>query len=169
MLKLSPPWNTYQKKVKALFERDPAIAVGDVYEVDDDVVTYAFDVLVSDPEKFKALYLTLPKVVEFGNVKLAIILHNVDDPDGKERAELYKAIFKDNPIVKDIREVKDPAGAQYCFIRFEPEVIQFFNDDTSDFNRNWSGLAQDIAREVFDSDFCGVLFCTADKRENEGS
>ena len=32
---------------------------------------------------------------------------------------------------------------------FKPQVVQFFDDDISDFNGNWSGLAQDIAREVF--------------------
>ena len=32
---LEAPWNTYQKKVKALFDPDPDIIVGDVYKMDE--------------------------------------------------------------------------------------------------------------------------------------
>ena len=46
-------------------------------------------------------------------------------------------------------------------VRFKPRVVQFFDDDISDFNGNWSGLAQDIAREVFGAEMRGVHFCTA--------
>ena len=35
----------------------------------------------------------------------------------------------------------------------------------SDFNGNWSGLAQDIAREVFTNDSSGIHFCTAGVNE----
>ena len=33
-LNLSAPWVIYQHKVKALFERDPDITVGDIYQPD---------------------------------------------------------------------------------------------------------------------------------------
>ena len=46
-------------------------------------------------------------------------------------------------------------------VRFKPRVVQFFDDDISDFNGNWSGLAQDIAREVFGDGLRSVHFCTA--------
>ena len=167
-MKLAAPWTTYQRKVKALFERDPNVAVGEIYEVSDGDTSLAFDVLVSDPEKYKALDRVMPKVIEFGNVKVGIVLRDMDNPDADEKIELFKAAFKDNPIVKDIRDVEDQAGARHCFIRFVPEVVQFFNDDISDFDGNWSGLAQDIAREVFWGDFCGVHFCTANVKENGG-
>ena len=45
--------------------------------------------------------------------------------------------------------------------------MQFFDDDISDFNGNWSGLAQDIAREIFGSEMCGVHFCTAPVEDDE--
>ena len=45
------------------------------------------------------------------------------------------------------------------FVCFKPQVVQFF--DISDFNGNWSGLAQDIAREIFGDEMRGVHFCTA--------
>lgn len=69
--------------------------------------------------------------------------------------------------MKDIRTVEDSAGITHGFVRFQPEVIQFFQNDISDYNGNWSGLAQDIAKEVFVNQ--NVHFCTADLRENENS
>ena len=61
--------------------------------------------------------------------------------------------------------VEDFTGTRHGFVRFRPEVVQFFHDDISDYNGNWSGLAQDIAGEIFDQELLGIHFCTADKRE----
>ena len=44
-------------------------------------------------------------------------------------------------------------------------ISQFFDDNLADYHGNWSGLAQDIAEDVFDNDFRGVYFCTADLKE----
>ena len=167
-LKLEAPWYTYQKKVKALFERDPSIRVGDIYQPKDSTANYVFDIEVKDHEKFLALDRVFPKMKRFGNISLCIILYDEENANGMdEGVSLYEAIFRGNPILKDIQSVVDQAGVQHGFVRFQPEVIQFFNDDLTDFNGNWSGLAQDIAREVFEDDYRGVNFCTADLRENE--
>ena len=166
MLKLEAPWYTYQKKVKALFGLDEDIDVGEVYNSDN--CDYAFDIEVKDSDKFVALDRVLPKSVNFGNVELGIRLINTEDVSGTETAvELYQTIFKNNPILKDIRTVEDKTGGIHGFVRFQPEVIQFFHDDISDYNGNWSGLAQDIAKEVFANR--NVHFCTADLRENGNS
>ena len=81
----------------------------------------------------------------------------------------YETIFRGNPIVKDIRLGTDHTGTAHGFIRFQPEVIQFFDDDLYDYNGNWSGLAQDIAREVFKDEKRGIHFCTAALDEADDS
>ena len=63
--------------------------------------------------------------------------------------------------MKDVRLAGDRTGTKHGFVRFQPEVIQFFDDDIYDYNGNWSGLAQDIAREVFCDEVRGIHFCTA--------
>ena len=161
-MKLSAPWYTYQKKVKALFALDPEIEVGDVHA--DEEEGYSFEITVHNAAKYIALDRVMPKAVTFGKVTLKIDVNNVDDSSTVTAIELYKTIFKGNRIVKDIKDVKDFTGTVHGYIRFYPEVIQFFNDDISDFNGLWSGLAQDIAREVFTNQ--NVHFCTADLREN---
>ena len=71
-LRLEAPWNTYQKKVKALFERDPDITVGGICESEDDRTNYVFGIEVRDHDKFLALDRVLPKTRTFGNVTLGI-------------------------------------------------------------------------------------------------
>jgi len=161
-LKLEAPWNTFRKKVNALFEHDPDITVGEICESENGKTNYAFDIEVRSHEKFVALDRVLPKVKQFGNVSVGITLYDEENTAGDgNRVDLYRTIFQGNPVVKDIKEAVDFAGTPHGFIRFKPEVLQFFDDDTSDFNGNWSGLAQDIAREIFESECAGIHFCTA--------
>lgn len=166
---LEAPWNTYQKKVKALFDLDPDIAVGEIYSTDSDRADYAFDIEIMNHEKFLALDRVMPKVKVFGNVTLGIFLFDEENANAFEDAvDTYKTIFQGNPNVKDIKDVVDRAGVRHGFVRFKPEVIQFFHDDISDYNGNWSGLAQDIAREIFEDEYRGIHFCTASLKETEG-
>ena len=165
-LKLEAPWYTYQKKVKALFERDPEIKVGDIILPEDGRADYLFDIEVRNHEKFLALDRVFPKCVQFGNITLAINLHDEENDAGADDVlALYETIFKGNSIVKDVRTAMDHMGTKHGFIRFQPEVIQFFDDDIYDYEGNWTGLAQDIAREVFANETRGIHFCTASVKE----
>ena len=164
---LEAPWYTFRKKVNALFEQDPDITVGEIIESEDGKVNFLFDIEVRNHEKFLALDRVFPKVKAFGNVTLGIVLYDEENANGADdRVELYRTIFDGNPIVKDVREAMDHTGTRHGFVRFQPEVVQFFDDDISDFNGNWSGLAQDIAREVFEDEMAGIHFCTAAKNED---
>lgn len=159
------PWYTYRNKLAALFREDPDIIVGDVVNSADGDGSVCVPVSVSNHEKYIALDRAMAKAKDFGNIHLTVLLIDATRDNGSDNAELYDTIFRGNPLLKDVREVTDPAGAIHGYVRFEPTVVQFFNDDISDYNGNWSGLAQDIAREVFDSS-AGIHFCTADVREN---
>ena len=163
---IEAPWYTFQKKVQALFERDADIIVGEITEQEDGRTDYVFCIEVSNHEKFLALDRLLPKVKTFGNVTLGILLFDEENNAGEDdRVALYRTIFKGNPIVKDVKDVTDFTGTRHGFVRFQPEVIQFFDDNISDYSGNWSGLAQDIAAEVFDCELAGIHFCTVDKHE----
>lgn len=158
-LKLAAPWVTFNKKMKALFDGDKDIVVGDIYE--SAATDYAFDIEVKSHKKFEALNRVLPKYREFGNVTLAIILYDEGSTlEVEDFQELFKAVFDGNENVQDIQKRADQTGTEFMFVRFKPKVIQFYNDDTSDFNGLWSGLAMDIAKDAFDQ-YDGVSFCTA--------
>ena len=166
--KIEAPWYEFNKKVKALFDRDPDITVGDLVEADDGRTNYVFDIEVRNHKKFIALDRALPKTKTFGNITVGIIVYDEENLSAFEDAvETYKTIFEGNPIVKDIKDVTDFAGTRHGFVRFKPEVIQFFHDDISDYDGRWSGLAQDIAKEVFEGEYRGIHFCTAGVDEPE--
>lgn len=157
---ISSPWYTFGRKVKALFGGDPDYRIGEVRECGDAGADYELDFEVRNHEKFAALERILPKTKTFGNVKLRINLF--DEENGAEdRIDLIRKIFDGNPAVSHIAASCDAADVLHGYVLFKPEVMQFFNDDLSDFNGNWSGLAQDIAREIFD-DLPGIHFCTAE-------
>lgn len=163
-LNMEAPWYSYQKKIAALFEHDRDIIVGPV-EMNKATETYEMGIEVRNHQKFIALDTLLRKEVSFGNVKLVITLYDEENATNSVNTMmLYNTLFSDNPLVRDIIVNKDFTNTDHEFIRFEPEVIQFFNDDISDYNGNWSGLAQDIAKEIFYSPSeSRIHFCTAPK------
>ena len=166
MARLEAPWYTFRKKLNALFEFDPQVTVGDVRESDIEGVDYILEIEVTNHDKCAALDRALRYEKHFGNVVLRIKLIDKEGESENQDVNLYRTIFSGNPIVKDIRQLTDFAGVVHSYVRFQPEVVQFFDDDISDYNGNWTGLAKDIADSVFEKDHHGVNFCTADLREN---
>ena len=165
------PWETYRKKLIALFEQDEDIFIDEIEECDDmdAVADYTLDIKVYRPCKYLALDRVLKKTVKFGNETMVIKLDNVlNSSNEDERIEVLKKVFEGNRIVKDFKDVVDQTGTHHSYVRFQPEVCQFYDDNLADYNGNWTGLAQDIAYEVFDLPYgAGLYFCTADKREDE--
>lgn len=150
--RISPPWVTYAKKVQALFAEDQDVIV----EYDNDSRTLTL--LVEGQDKASAIERLIPKEAEFGNVKLAITVKPSNDDS--LQATVRKA-FAGNPAVSSIETVSGdvPLFGSRTYVLFKPEVVQFFDDDMSDYNGLHSTLYQDIAREVFDYD-ASVSFCT---------
>lgn len=167
--KLEAPWNTYQKKIAALFAKDDEISVGDVVPVEDGDVNYALVITVDDFEKYVALDRLLPDVMTFGNVTLGVIVRGAPGIEENDVCRLYRILFENNKSVHDILEASDQFGGVHNFIRFKPEVLQFPDDNTSSYNGLWSGLAEDIAKELFWSEHRGIHFCTAPVEEFEHS
>lgn len=159
-LAIEAPWMTFHKKVKALFENDPDIHVGDMYDAEK--TNYAFDIEVKKHDKFIALDRLLTGVKTFGNVTVGIVLYDEENAEN-DVLGLFKTLFDGNHIMDSIQTRVDQTGTPWNYILFKPEVIQFYDDDMTDYNGNWSGLAEDIAREVFENNDMGIFFCTAAK------
>ena len=171
-LNLQSPWVTYYNKIRALFDGDEEVSITDISPAEENTagldVDYEFAIVVfSNKDKFIAMTQLLPRVVEFGNVKLGIEICMSGEGDGhSERIKQYQALFSGNHHVKDIKDVVDQAGVHHGFVRFNPDVIQFYNDDISDYSGNWTGLLHNIAKEIFTEEYRGVNFCIADVEEN---
>ena len=166
-LKIEAPWYTFQKKVKALFEGDNDIIVGDIYDMDEDSqFDFAFDIEVTKHEKAEILQKLMPTVRTFGNIVLGIYIYDEENLNSNDKLmNMYEKLFEGNPIVKDFKVAVDQAQVAHGYVRFKPEVVQFFDDDLTDYSGNWTGLAEDIARELFIGTNGEVNFCTAGKNE----
>ncbi len=152
-MKLSPPWVTYANKIEALFKGDDDI------NIKFDEQNYDLKIFVADAEKAEALAKLLPLQKQFGNVivKIAVV---PPDNEAAEPIEVFRKAFKNNPNVSDIVTEATPFGYNLNFVVFKKEVIQFFNDDTSDLYGVLSTLNENIAREVFGESYDTVYFCT---------
>lgn len=159
---LDSPWETFKKMVWALFEKDPEIVVNELVEGDDDS-NYVLNIEVKNHAKFEALDRVIPQYKVFGNVVLKIVLFDEENAGINPGIQLYETIFKGNPILEDVKNLVDVVGVSHGYVRFKPEVVQFFDDNLADYSGNWSGLAEDIARELFENDSTGMYFCTAAK------
>lgn len=173
-LKLSPPWVLYYKKLTALFDEDKTIRI--IFDEDNmEIKIYTYL-----EKKSKALSFLLPNNVSFGDVdlKITVVPVNMEDDNPTFNTTIKKFNTEDittcqaaitilfepdtvigNQHVKNTKLVLNPYG-EFLYVIFKKEVIQYYEDNISDFYGNKSTLCEDIAREVF-KDIEGVFFCTS--------
>jgi hypothetical protein len=160
LTRLSPPWYTYHRKVQALFGGDPQVMVKDLAEVQGG---YEYMILVNNTEKASAIKTLLKNPVSIGSVNVHAAILGPDENDIKETdvidLELCEKAFSGNPIFKET-VIRSYAMYEFGYCVFKKQVVQFWNDDLSDYYGNYSGLAADIAKEILNP--CeGVMYCTA--------
>lgn len=154
-IKLSPPWITYFHKVQALFEKDNSVMV----DFDED--NCHLNIIVEeDIEKGEAIQKLFPSEIVFGNNVMKINIVTIQEPKQIPTAQIFANAFKNNPIVEDIISASDILRDDQTYIMFQNKVVQFFNDNISDYNGVCSTLYQDIAEDVF-KDFTDVHYCTS--------
>lgn len=155
--KLSPPWYTFAKELAMLFQYDDEVEVADRIDIDQTIV-----VEVNAPEdKFEALRLLIPDKKTFGNVIVNIEVQHVRDKMVPLPEDVFKVAFRNNPVATVVNRQASEITPSQTFVMFKKEVVQFFNDDISDYHGNKSTLYEDIARDVFPN--AGVYFCTDNK------
>lgn len=150
-LKLQSPWVSYARKINALFEKDPEVAV------DWNDATMELKLYVDSQEKAEALDKLLKHEIEFGNVKMTVTVIPANIVD-RTMMNLFETAFKGNPAVSYTKSI-DAMGFSSGYIVFKPEVVQYFNDDLTDINGLASTLYEDLANDVFE-EHAGVNFCT---------
>ena len=141
---LSSPWMTYYKKLVALFGDDPELDV----LWDDDTKTVTIESV--NTFKIMALEKLLNPTVVFGNITVTVKCL-VKNGAEESLSAVFKTAFAGNPHFSQVIDAKVVAMNE-TFVLFQPEVIQFFNDDTTDYYSNWNGLSEDIMRDIIKKD-----------------
>ena len=164
LVRLSPPWHTYQRKVFALFGRDPEVLVRDLVEVDE--CNYTLIIISSNQVKAEAISALLGRTVKISGVTITIRIFGpdsfceVEPPKQIRDAQLLEDAFQGNPIFDRIA-AHSFHNIQIVYCIFKKEVLQFWNDDLSSFYGVHSTLAEILAYEILKN--VKVQFCTSIK------
>ena len=159
-LNLSAPWVDYYDQVSALLGSDPLISVF----LDEEL--YKLKIYVDDEIKASALDELLPNEKQWGEITLTIEVI----PSNKEKVgltfahqgeftdeELFAYVFAGNPLFKKNIHLEFPFDITY--VVFKKQIVQYYNDNLSDPHGITSTLAQNIAKEIFETP-AGVFYCT---------
>ena len=151
-LNMVSPWAEYLNQLEAFFKEDDDVRV----EYDNEAMV--IKIYVDGAAKAEALSKLLPTSKKFGNVEIKVNIIPANPLD-TSRIGLFKKAFEGNRAVADIETISDISSNDFNFIIFKPEVVQYYNDDLSDFNGICSTLYQDLAKELF-GETEGCYFCT---------
>lgn len=162
---LTPYWYTYRNQLAALFESDDEIAVYDLVK-GEDKGQYILKIETSSEAKFKVLKKVIKPEVHFGNIYVTAEISYKDDTDDHIfTANDFNILFKGNSLFNRV-ELAEVMGGQQSFVIFEPQIIQFYNDDIGDYCGNYNETVENTAKAVLNKPR-GTFFCTQSFEEIE--
>lgn len=149
---ISPPQYTLWRKLAYSFGTDPEISVRDPYEKNN--ITF-IKVVVQDPNRASAVAGVLIPEYNFGGILVRVKVidsegnlvepPDVGQPGFSVRQMIETALFA-NPYFYEVIPCRAPNQPnQVLTAVFYPKVIQFWNDDLSDY----FGYAHFVAEDVF--------------------
>lgn len=167
-LKILPPWTIVMRKFEALFDGDPQIACNCDFSGAHPAIVLA----CNNGDKVAALQQILPEEVDFGNVKLQVMVDGI--PSNRaftSKVELFDTAFKGNPAyaysICPAEEGYQWIGTTY--VVFKNCVVQFAADNLNDCHGIISTLYQNIADELLTGPATeGVFYNTDVERANLG-
>lgn len=155
-LGLQSPWVTLYNKIYFMFNNDEDLDISNLIESDGN---YSMTIASNNTTKLKAIEKILKHEFPMGNITFKInFVYGENESDNITISDIKNA-FNGNTVISTIKTAMTPAQDELTFVLFNREVVQFYNDDISDFYGNYNGLAEDIAREIFNTQF-DINYCT---------
>ena len=153
-VKLSPPPYTYFNFLKHSIGNDPCLEVLEMQEKAEG--NFLIQIEVEGITKARALAAILELHQSISNWNIYIeILHNgrvvkpqKDYETMEDFVEMFENALSTNRYFEFATYVRTFSGFPIVFLIFKKDVIQFFNDDISDFYNNFNGVVADVFREV---------------------
>lgn len=162
---LSPPWWTYFHLIKNTIGADKNLEIPLMYE-DGDI--YRIDVFSSKLDRAKALagIISRDKVIGNITVRVRVFLKGettpIDPPDLPEGAdplaftqEMIETALGKNPLFVTTHT---PPWLVNLFVEFKNDIVQFWNDDISDYYCNAKFIADDAFMEVMNHEYYDAVF-----------
>lgn len=153
-VKLSPPWYTFWNKVKATIGKDPSVTVG---QLQTGSTPYVIPITTANAAKAQALANILKPFIHIGSLVINV---QVSVPNGQplkpqtpanpqQLFDMTKTALTGNTLLSSVqKQAIFPGGPDVVWPIFTPSVVQFPNDDLSDFYHNYNGVASDVFKDV---------------------
>ncbi|MGO4537848.1 hypothetical protein [Paenibacillus sp. 2TAB19] len=170
-ISLSPPEATFWSEIKYSVGKDRLVTVEPMVQLPDG--SFQITLKVCGLSKAKALATLLLSTKSFGNTRVAVRVKSggkIVSPitTGLTPAKivaLYRIAFRTNELFSFV-VARTPFGNTFVYPVFKVRVVQFFNDDLSDFYSNYNNVAAFVFRNVLRNVINGtaIQFSTAQKK-----
>lgn len=153
-ISLSPPEVTYFNEIKFSVGKDPLVRVDPLIELPGGIFVVTLRVRGLRKAQALATLLVLKKTI--GNIQVQVRVRTSSGAlvkpiqrtlSPREIAELYRAAFQTNLLFK-FAATRTIFGTTFVYPVFKVRVVQFFNDDLSDFYSNYNNVAAFVFRDV---------------------
>ena len=156
---LSPPWYTLQNKFKNTFGCDPAVTVKDLDTSGSPRMV--LPIIVNDKKKGTALRTLIRSSFPMGKI---IVITEVKNSKGeswpaliikneKELRDVITDAYSGNPLFVEVQRKQLPGWPAQVGLIMTKTVVQFFNDDLSDFYSNFNGVTAEVMSDLINMSF----------------
>jgi hypothetical protein len=162
MPQLSPPWYTFWNQVNSALGNDPDITVGPLNTGSN---PYGIAVNVSGSDKARALATIVQSQQTFGNVVVQVQIFYqgqqaapIAITSAQQLVQVVQMALGGNGWFVEVqsRPLTPISKAQVIFPIFQKSVIQFYNDDLSDYYSNFNGVVASVFSEVLNGAIAGM-------------
>lgn len=168
---LSPPDVTYYNLLKYSVGDDKHVKVAPYVQVSDALAVVTL--YVKGASKARALATLLNQNVTIGNIQIivtiatssGITVEPILEPLTPRQIErLFRTAFDSNKLYKFVA-LKELFGNVFVYPVFKDAVIQFYNDDLSDYYSNYNNVAAFVFREVLKKEISGTVIQYSTKKK----
>lgn len=169
---LAPPEVTYYKEIQNSIGQDPLLRVGSLHEMSPGVFKVTIHVRGTRKAQALATLLVLNKSLDNALVKVRVKVsggNRVEAIQGnlspEEIKNLYHTAFHTNRLFK-FAALQEIFAKVYVFPVFKHRIIQFANDNLSDYYLNYNNVAAFVFQDVLlgQIDDTGIQFSTEKKK-----
>jgi hypothetical protein len=170
MVQLSPPWYTLWNELKYTIGKDVSFRISDL---DVSQNPYRITIITDDTQKGSALATIIKLVHDFGKIQVTI---HIQDSNGtpyegfyvtnsNELALVIRMALQGNPLFRNV--YRRPTAAFFLskdvFPVFKKTIIQFYNDDLSDYYMNYNNVASHVFANVLKDNINGLyIHCSTE-------
>ena len=165
MTTASAPWYTLHGMFQNTFGCDPQVTIGDL---DTSKAPYRLPIIVDDEQKGTSLRTIIRQVFAIGNISVVTDVTNkkgeswqtIVIKDSTNLKDVFTSALTGNPLFVESVVIPYVSGGFNFYnvaVIFTRSVVQFFNDDLSEYYHNYNGVTADVFADLVKMEFANNL------------